>query len=156
MENISYKGTAENFISAYESDGFKVEQFPIVLKKKVKQKKTRIVKELGEFKIVENPTVEEQTTENTNDVGSTALELDLLKFNFVDSQIILAAWDNGVLGVGDRLIKKSLVLAELEEQGIKEDNYVTLFRRLKKQGMVTFEMGYVSNAKLINGVTSVG
>ena len=156
MDNTFFRGTAENFTSAYESDGFKVEQFPIVPKKKKKQKKTRIIKELGEFKIVENPVIEEQTTENDSGVGSTALELDLLKFNFVDSQIILAAWDNGVLGVGDRLIKKSLVLAELEEQGIKEDNYVTLFRRLKKQGMVTFEMGYVSNAKLINGVTNVG
>ena len=88
-------------------------------------------------------------------MGSTPLKLDLLKFNFTDSQIILAAWDNGALGEGDRLVKKSLVLAELEDQNIKEDNYVTLFRRLKKQGYVTFEMGYVSNAILINGVTNV-
>jgi len=148
-----FRGTTEDFVEGYGQGKFKVEKFPIVPKEK--QKKTRIVKELGEFKILENPCKEDVKPENASDVGSTPLKLDLLKFNFTDSQIILAAWDNGALGEGDRLVKKSLVLAELEDQNIKEDNYVTLFRRLKKQGYVTFEMGYVSNAILINGVTNV-
>ena len=151
-----FNGSYDNFVDAYEGDGFKVQKFPLVPKQKKKPKKTRIVKNIDSFEIVESPALEEQTTENASNVGSTSLGLDLLKFNFVDSQIILAAWDNGTLGVGERLVKKSLVLAELEEQGIKEDNYVTLFRRLKKQNFVVFEMGYIANAKLINGVTSVG
>jgi hypothetical protein len=78
------------------------------------------------------------------------LILDLMKYNYVDSQIILASWDNGSLGVGDKLVKKPLVLAELEEHGIKEDDYVTLFRRLKKQKLVRFDMGYFSLCELHN------
>jgi len=78
------------------------------------------------------------------------LTLDLMKYNYVDSQLILALFDNGTIEGGDKLVKKSLVLAELEEQGIKEDDYVTLLRRLKKQGLVTFDMGYYANCILVN------
>lgn len=78
------------------------------------------------------------------------LTLDLMKYNYTDSQLILALFDNGTIGIGDKLIKKSLVLAELEEQGVKEDDYVTLLRRLKKQNLVTFDMGYYANSILVN------
>ena len=78
------------------------------------------------------------------------LTLDLMKYNYIDSQLVLALFDNGTIGIGDKLIKKSLVLAELEEQGVKEDDYVTLLRRLKKQNLVTFDMGYYANSILVN------
>jgi len=73
-----------------------------------------------------------------------------MKYNYLDSQIILALFDNGTKVKGDKLVKKSLVLAELEEQGVKEDDYVTLLRRLKKQELVTFDVGYYSNCSLEN------
>jgi len=104
-------------------------------------------------------------TENTNDASIPCTEnidqenkpkredtlvLDLMKYNYLDSQIILALFDNGTKAKGDKLVKKSLVLAELEEQGVKEDDYVTLLRRLKKQELVTFDVGYYSNCSLEN------
>ena len=73
-----------------------------------------------------------------------------MKYNYTDSQLILALFDNETIGIWDKLIKKSLVLAELEEQGIKEDDYITLLRRLKKQKLVTFDMGYYANSALSN------
>jgi len=109
-------------------------------------------------------------TENTNDASIPCTEnidqenepkrddtlvLDLMKYNYLDSQIILALFDNGTKGKGDKLVKKSLVLAELEEQGVKEDDYVTLLRRLKKQELVTFDVGYYSNCSLENIVKNV-
>ena len=115
------------------------------------------------------PTVEEtkheQDTENHSDASNTCTEdsepkenktkdgtltLDLMKYNYTDSQLILALFDNGTIEKGGKLIKKSLVLAELEEQGVKEDDYVTLLRRLKKQKLVTFDMGYYSDCILDN------
>jgi len=110
-------------------------------------------------------TKHEQDTDITNDASNTCTEnieqkenktkdgtltLDLMKYNYTDSQLILALFDNGTIGIGDKLIKKSLVLAELEEQGVKEDDYVTLLRRLKKQKLVTFDMGYYGNSILVN------
>jgi flagellar hook protein FlgE len=89
----------------------------------------------------------EQKEDKTKD---GTLTLDLMKYNYTDSQLILALFDNGTIGIGDKLIKKSLVLAELEEQGVKEDDYVTLLRRLKKQNLVTFDMGYYANSTLGN------
>ena len=83
------------------------------------------------------------------------LVLDLMKYNYLDSQIILALFDNGTKVKGDKLVKKSLVLAELEEQGVKEDDYVTLLRRLKKQELVTFDVGYYSNCSLENIVKNI-
>ena len=85
-----------------------------------------------------------------NKTKDGTLTLDLMKYNYVDSQLILALFDNGTIGIGDKLIKKSLVLAELEEQGVKEDDYVTLLRQLKKQKLVTFDMGYYSDCILDN------
>ena len=46
-----FKGTAENFTDAYEGDGFKVEKYPIVPRK---PKRTRIVKNLDSFKILDD------------------------------------------------------------------------------------------------------
>ncbi len=117
----------------------------------------------------EEPTSKKEEHETSTDIASDAsnactensepkhkkskdgtLTLDLMKYNYADSQLILALFDNGTIGVGDKLIKKSLVLAELEEQGVKEDDYVTLLRRLKKQNLVTFDMGYYSDCTLDN------
>jgi hypothetical protein len=69
--------------------------------------------------------------------------------NEVEYQLIMEQQ----IGIWDKLIKKSLILAELEEQGVKEDDYVTLLRRLKKQKLVTFDMGYYSDCKLENIIT---
>jgi len=108
--------------------------------------------------------------ENTNDACDPCLDekpklkenlnngekvLDLMMYNYQDSQIILALFDNGSIGKGERLVKKSLVLAELEDQGVKEDDYVTLLRRLKKQKLVRFDVGYFSNCDLKN-IVKVG
>ncbi len=100
------------------------------------------------------PSTEENDNlkENLNDAEKV---LDLMMYNYQDSQIILALFDNGSIGKGERLVKKSLVLAELEDQGVKEDDYVTLLRRLKKQKLVKFDMGYISNCELKN-IVKVG
>lgn len=90
--------------------------------------------------------------ENLNETKKKVL--DLMKYNYQDSQIILASWDNGAIEEGGKLVKKSLVLAELEDQGIKEDDYVSLFRRLKKQKLVRFDMGYFSLCELHNLTTT--
>jgi len=93
-----------------------------------------------------NENLEQNEQPEKNDI----LILDLMKYNYQDSQIILASWDNGAIGEGGKLVKKTLVLAELEEHGIKEDDYVSLFRRLKKQKLVKFDMGYYSLCELHN------
>jgi len=93
-----------------------------------------------------NEILEQNEQPEKNDI----LILDLMKYNYQDSQIILASWDNGAIGEGGKLVKKSLVLAELEEHGIKEDDYVSLFRRLKRQRLVKFNMGYYSLCELHN------
>jgi len=85
----------------------------------------------------------ENIEQKGNKTKDGTLTLDLMKYNYTDSQLILALFDNGTIGIGDKLIKKSLVLAELEEQGVKDDDYVTLLRRLKKQKLVTFDMGII-------------
>jgi UDP-2,3-diacylglucosamine pyrophosphatase LpxH len=95
-------------------------------------------------------TCSENIEQKANKAKDGTLTLDLMKYNHTDSQLILALFDNGTIGIGDKLIKKSLVLAELEEQGVKEDDYVTLLRRLKKQKLVTFDMGYYSDCILDN------
>ena len=79
--------------------------------------------------------------------------LDLMKYNYQDSQIILALFDNGTIEKGGRLVKKTLVLAELEDHGVKEDDYTSLTRRLRKQKLITFNVGYYSNCDLENIIT---
>jgi len=93
-----------------------------------------------------NENLEQNEQPKKNDI----LILDLMKYNYQDSQIILASWDNGAIEEGGKLVKKTLVLAELEEHGIKEDDYVSLFRRLKRQRLVKFDMGYYSLCELHN------
>ena len=110
-----------------------------------------LLKEFGELVYLHN-NLENKKFEQEN---QHILILDLKKYDYIDSQIILALFDNGTIGVGDKLIKKSLVLAELEEQGVKEDDYVTLLRRLKKQKLVIFDMGYYSNCRLENLVKNI-
>ena len=94
--------------------------------------------------------IEENLKNKTNSEKPKNKILDLMKYNYQDSQIILALFDNGAIQKGDRLVKKSLVLAELEEQGVKEDDYVTLLRKLRKQKLVRFDVGYFSECDLEN------
>jgi len=122
--------------------------------KQDEKKKEAISKEEHETNAEIDSNASNTCTENIekreNKTKDGTLTLDLMKYNYTDSQLILALFDNGTIGIGDKLIKKSLVLAELEEQGVKEDDYVTLLRRLKKQKLVTFDMGYYANSILGN------
>lgn len=75
--NIFFKGNAENFTDAYEGDGFKVEKYPLVPRK---PKRTRIVKKLGEFKILDDVSRdrEEETEPKSEKVSDYGFDADFI------------------------------------------------------------------------------
>ena len=132
--NIFFKGTADNFTDAYTQDGFEVEKYPIVPRK---PKRTRIVKELGEFKIIEDVSRDteeksEPESEKVNNYGfdgdfisaeewaelsdhGKALALSYIDLSLFDAveevPMIQIAFENGLINTYDEpLLKKTEVV----------------------------------------------
>ncbi len=148
MLKLGYNGTntpkAHSFINDGYNSGYS----------KYLPSQTSLKPEVSNDACIPSPIEKEETKTTENNIIKKDKVLDLLKYSYPDNQLIPLIFDNGSLIKGDKLVKKSLVLAELEDRGIKEDDYVTLMRKLKKQKLVYFDVGYFSNCTLKNIMTN--